>query len=155
MRFLSVMLIPSLLQAQHQGLTPAASARQDSVERALLAVPDTQSARVMTHDLARVPHMAGTPAQAATRDYVVDKMKGWGLETWTKSYDVYLPHPDTTAAWLIAPGGKPVALDLREPVVPGDSTSRDPQVMPFNGSTGIGDVTGDVVYVGYGLIDDC
>ena len=145
---------PVALQAQRPGFTPAANQRQDSVERALLAVPDTQSARLMTHDLARVPHMAGTPAQAATRDYVIDKMKGWGLETWTKAYDVYLPHPDTTAAWLLLPGAKAVALDLREPIVPGDSTTRGPQVMPFNGSTGIGDVTGDVVYVGYGLIED-
>ncbi|HEY6808129.1 MAG TPA: PA domain-containing protein, partial [Gemmatimonadales bacterium] len=155
MKTLLLVLMPVMLQAQRPGFSPAASARQDSVERALLAVPDTQSARVMTHDLARVPHMAGTPAQAATRDYVVDKMKGWGLETWTKAYEVYLPHPDTTGAWLIAgPRAKPVALDLREPAIPGDSTSRGPQVMPFNGSTGIGDVTGDVVYVGYGLIED-
>ncbi|PYO77222.1 MAG: hypothetical protein E6K55_06170 [Gemmatimonadetes bacterium] len=58
------------------------AAAQDSFEQRLLAVPDTASARLMTYDLTRVPHVAGTPAQAATRDYVIDKVRAWGLEAW-------------------------------------------------------------------------
>jgi N-acetylated-alpha-linked acidic dipeptidase len=131
---------------------------QDSFEQRLLAVPDTTSTRVMTYDLTRVPHVAGTPAQAATRDYVIDKLRAWGLETWTKEYTVYIPHPDSIAAWVILPpppsGGRRVALTLREPVVSQDATSAGRQVPPFNGYSGDGDVTAAVVYVNYGLIDD-
>jgi len=79
------------------------AAAQDSFEQRLLAVPDTASARLMTYDLTRVPHVAGTPAQAATRDYVIDKVRAWGLEAWTKEYTVYIPHPDSIAAWVILP----------------------------------------------------
>jgi len=39
-------------------------------EQRLIAIPDTASMRQMSRDLSAVPHMAGTPAQAATRDYV-------------------------------------------------------------------------------------
>lgn len=138
------------------GAVPAPA--QDSFEQRLLAVPDTMSTRVMTFDLTRVPHVAGTPAQAATRDYVIDKLQSWGLEAWTKEYTVYIPHADSIGAWLMLPqpprGGWRVALTLREPVVPQDPTSAGRQVPPFNGYSGDGDVTADVVYVNYGLIED-
>jgi N-acetylated-alpha-linked acidic dipeptidase len=133
---------------------PAPLPAQDGFMERLLAVPDTASARQMTYDLTRVPHVAGTPAQAMTRDYVMQKMRAWGLEAWTKEYLVYIPQPDTVAAWLIAPGHAPAPLALREPVVPRSPVTRGPQVPPFNGYTGDGDVTAAVVYVNYGLIED-
>ena len=156
MRFVvPLLLVAAPLLGQQVGFAPSAAARQDSIERALIAVPDTQSARQWTRDLARGPHMAGTPAQAVTRDYVIGLMKGWGLETWTAAYDVFLPQPDTAGLWLIsAPGAAPLALSLAEPAVAGDSTSAGPQVPAFNGTAASGDVTGEVVYVGYGLIED-
>ncbi|HUC41832.1 MAG TPA: M28 family peptidase, partial [Gemmatimonadales bacterium] len=119
-----------------------------SFEDRLLAVPDTASVRQMSRDLSAVPHMAGTPAQATTRDYVIDKMKSWGIDAWSKEYNVYIPQPDTVAAWIISgPRAKPVRLALAEP-------GTGPQIPPFNGYTGDGDVTADVIYVNYGLIED-
>ena len=84
-------------------LRPVAAAAQDSFEQRLLAVPDTASTRRMTYDLTRVPHVAGTPAQALTRDYLINKLRTWGLEAWTKEYTVYIPHPDSIAAPVIPP----------------------------------------------------
>jgi N-acetylated-alpha-linked acidic dipeptidase len=97
--------------------------------------------------------MAGTPAQARTRDYVVNQMKSWGLETEVRSYSVWMPHPLSTRVWRIAPD--PIELNLQEGPIPEDTTSvAFPQVMPFNGYGAAGDVHGDVVYVNYGLIED-
>ena len=119
-----------------------------SFEQRLLAIPDTASVRRLSRDLAAVPHMAGTPAQAATRDYVLERMRSWGIDAWSKEYTVYLPQPDTVAAWVIAgPRARAVRLSLAEP-------GTGPQVPPFNGYTGDGDVTAEVVYVNYGLIED-
>src|SRR6059036_2523813 len=84
--------------------SPPATAERD-FERLLLAIPDSASLRAMSRDLTRLPHMAGTPAQAVTRDYVVAKLGSWGLESWTKEYTVYLPQPEIVAAWVIAPRG--------------------------------------------------
>ncbi|MGH7521324.1 MAG: M28 family peptidase [Gemmatimonadales bacterium] len=117
-------------------------------EQRLLAIPDTASVRQMSRDLSAVPHMAGTPAQAATRDYVLERMRSWGIDAWSKEYTIYLPQPEIVAAWVIAgPRATPVRLSLAEP-------GTGPQVPPFNGYTGDGDVTADVVYVNYGLIED-
>jgi N-acetylated-alpha-linked acidic dipeptidase len=97
--------------------------------------------------------MAGTQAQARTRDYVIGQMRSWGLETEVRSYSVWMPHPLSTRVWRVAPN--PVELDLKEGVVPEDTTSfAYPQVMPFNGYGAAGDVRGDVVYVNYGLVED-
>lgn len=117
-----------------------------SFEQRLLAIPDTASVRQMSRDLSAVPHMAGTPAQAATRDYVLGRMKSWGIDAWSKEYTIYLPQPDTVAAWIIT-GRRATPLVLVEP-------GTGPQIPPFNGYTGDGDVTADVIYVNYGLIED-
>src|SRR5205823_9926454 len=103
--------------------------------------------------LSAQPHMAGTPAQARTRDYVVSQMKSWGLETEVRSYRVWMPHPVSTRVWRIAPD--PIELNLQEGPIPEDTTSVSfPQVIPFNGYGAAGDVRGEVVYVNYGLIED-
>src|SRR5258705_3285642 len=92
--------------------------------------------------------MAGTPAQAATRDYVVAHLKAWGIDAWSKDSSVYIPQPDTVSGWiLMGPRGKPARLSLTEP-------RTGPQIQPFNGYTEDGDATADVVYVNYGLIED-
>ena len=133
----------------------SAAQAPDSIERRLLAVPDTALARTLSRDLTREPHVAGTGAQAAVRNYVLARTRAWGLETWTKSYTVYLPHPDTVGAWLIpSRGARPEALDLREPMLAADPTTAGPQTPPFNAYSGDGDVTAAVVYAGYGLIED-
>lgn len=125
---------------------PTVQLSAQSFEQRLLAVPDTASVRQMSRDLSAVPHMAGTPAQATTRDYVLDKMKSWGVDAWSKEYTVFIPQPDTVEAWIIN-GSRTTRLALAEP-------GTGPQIPPFNGYTGDGNVTADVVYVNYGLIED-
>src|SRR6266545_5007299 len=127
---------------------PSGRLSAQSFEQRLLAIPDTASLRQMSRDLSAVPHMAGTPAQAATRDYVLGKLRSWGVDAWSKEYSIYLPQPDTVeASVIVGPRSKPVRLDLREP-------GTGPQIPPFNGYTGDGNVTAEVVYVNYGLIED-
>lgn len=133
--------IAMLLTAQ-----PASRLAAQSFEDRLLAIPDTASVRHMSRTLSAVPHMAGTPAQAATRDFALERMRAWGLEAWSKEYTVYIPQPDTVAAWVLR-GPRVERLSLAEP-------GTGPQVPPFNGYTGDGDVTAEVVYVNYGLIED-
>jgi N-acetylated-alpha-linked acidic dipeptidase len=141
----------------HGQATPGYSPQSATVERAaeadVITRPSPSSASAHSKFLSLQPHMAGTPAQARTRDYVVSQMKSWGLETEVRSYSVWMPHPLSTRVWRIAPD--PLELDLREGPVPEDTTSvAFPQVMPFNGYGAAGDVRGEVVYVNYGLIED-
>jgi N-acetylated-alpha-linked acidic dipeptidase len=141
----------------HAQATPGYSIQDGRVERAAEATaierPSPTSAAAHSKFLSLQPHMAGTPAQARTRDYVINQMKSWGLETEIREYRVWMPHPSSTRVWRIAP--QPMELDLREGRVPEDTTSSAfPQVIAFNGYGAAGDVSGDVVYVNYGLIED-
>ncbi|HMH86481.1 MAG TPA: M28 family metallopeptidase [Gemmatimonadaceae bacterium] len=137
--------------------SPGYSAQSAAAERATeadaISRPSPTSASAHSKFLSFQPHMAGTPAQARTRDYVVSQMKSWGLETEVRSYSVWMPHPLSTRVWRIAPN--PIELNLQEGPIPEDTTSvAFPQVTPFNGYGAAGDVRGDVVYVNYGLIED-
>jgi N-acetylated-alpha-linked acidic dipeptidase len=134
------------------GYGPASAAAQRRVETDVLAIPSPTNAAEYARALSREPHMAGTAAQARTRDYVIEHLRSWGLETEVRTYDVWMPHPTSVRVWRVSPDAR--ELRLTEGPVPGDSTSTLPEVLPINGYGGSGDVTADVVYVNYGLIED-
>jgi N-acetylated-alpha-linked acidic dipeptidase len=117
-----------------------------------IALPSPTNAAEYSRALSREPHMSGTPAQARTRDYVIDRMRSWGLETEVRAYQVWMPHPTSIRVWRVSPDARELALT--EGPVAGDSTSSMPEVPPINGYGGSGDVTAEVVYVNYGLIED-
>ena len=135
------------------GYSPQSAAAEHAAEADVITRPSPASASAHSKFLSLQPHMAGTPAQARTRDYVVSQMKSWGLETEVRSYSIWMPHPVSTRVWRIAPD--PIELNLQEGPIPEDTTSvAFPQVIAFNGYGAAGDVRGDVVYVNYGLIED-
>ena len=134
------------------GYTPAASAAERSLEAQAIARPSATRAREHSRLLSAETHVSGTPAQARTRDYVIAQMREMGLETEVRQYDVFLPHPTSVQLWRVSP--RPRALSLAEPPVAGDRTSSLAQYPTVNGYSGQGDVTGEVVYVNYGLIED-
>ncbi len=135
------------------GYSPQAAATERATESDAISRPSGSSASAHSRFLSLQPHMAGTASQARTRDYVIERMKSWGLETEVREYSIWMPHPVSTRVWRISPD--PVELNLQEGRVPEDTTSfAFPQVTPFNGYGAAGDVRGEVVYVNYGLIED-
>lgn len=152
-------LVPLVLcagEALAQGVPGYAQPRAEAqrrAEAAAIARPDTARAQALARALADRPHVAGTPAQARTRDLVIEAMRAAGLETEVREYDVWLPHTVDYGVWRIHPD--PRELDLREGSVPEDPTTvAHPEYPTVNGYSGTGDVTGEVVYVNYGLIED-
>src|SRR5256885_2024268 len=76
------------------------------------------------------------------------KRRSGGIDPGRKENTVTTPPPDGGGGGILrGPRPKPVRLALAEP-------GTGPQIPPFNGYTGDGDVTADVVYVNYGLIED-
>lgn len=126
---------------------------QRALERSVARRPDAARATAHSRALSARSHIAGTPAQAITRDYVFDRMREWGLETETREYQVWLPHSTEARVWRVSPDT--LELVLAEGPIPGDSvTMESGQIVMANGYSGAGDVTGEVVYVNYGLIED-
>lgn len=134
------------------GYAPATADAQRMIERDAAERPSATRVRGHVRSLTREPHVAGTQAQARTRDYVVAQMRGWGIETSAKQYDVWMPHAVEARVWRVSPA--PRELRLTEPPVPGDAGTVHRPYLPVNGYSGQGDVTADVVYVNYGLLED-
>ncbi len=135
---------------QLTGFTGASTAAQRAAEQAAIARPDGAHAKEFSRALSDGPHVAGTPGQAKTRDYVIEQMKAMGLTTEVREYQIWMPHPTKIEVWA---NGK--ALDLREGPVKGDETSaKYPETLPINGYGGSGDAEGEVVFVNFGLVED-
>jgi N-acetylated-alpha-linked acidic dipeptidase len=150
----ALVCLPLVAAAQQPliGYTPANASRERELEARAITHPSPDVASRLSKDLSKETHVSGTAAQARTRDYVIAEMKKMGIETEVRAYDVWMPHPVSVRAARVSP--RPKELSLAEPPVPGDPTSALAQYPTVNGYSGQGDVTADVVYVNYGLIED-
>ncbi len=148
--------IPIALSAQSPttmpGYSPTAAATQRRLEQDAIRAPQATRARAHSAALSKEPHVAGTPAQKRTADYVIAQMHAMGLETELRTYDVYLPH--ATGVKLTRLGRDTVVLDLQEPGIAGDPATMLPQYLPVNGYGGAGVGEGELVFVNFGLIED-
>ena len=148
--------IPIALSAQSPttmpGYSPTAAATQRRLEQDAIRAPQATRARAHSAALSKEPHVAGTPAQKRTADYVIAQMKAMGLETELRTYDVYLPH--ATGVKLTRLGRDTAVLDLQEPGIAGDPATMLPQYLPVNGYGGAGTGEGELVFVNFGLIED-
>jgi N-acetylated-alpha-linked acidic dipeptidase len=130
------------------------AAAQNALEQKFMAVPDPKLAEAHLKTLTSAPHMAGTPEDKITADYVAQKYRAAGLETRIDEYKVYLNYPIEVHVTMTAPAGVTMNGPTREQVN-GDPYQDDKRVvMPFNGSSPSGDVQGDVVYANYGRPED-
>ena len=134
------------------GYSPSAAASQRKLEADAIQAPVPTRAKSHSAALSKEPHVAGTPAQKRTADYVIAQMKAMGLETELRQYDVWLPH--ATSVKITRLGATPLVLDLSEPPIPGDPATALPQYPTVNGSSGAGVSEGELVFVNYGLIED-
>jgi len=128
---------------------------QAKIEEKFLAVPDASLAGQHLKTLTAEPHMAATPEDRKTAEYVAQKFRAAGLDTEIIPYRVLLNQPKTVRVEVFDPNG---ILLMRGPTpehVEHDPGQDNPRVvMPFNGSSGSGDVTGEVVYANFGRLED-
>jgi N-acetylated-alpha-linked acidic dipeptidase len=149
-----LVFVPPWLRAQGLvGYSQRSATPQRSLEQSVARRPDAASAASHSRALSARSHIAGTPAQAITRDYVLDRMREWGLATETREYQVWLPHSTETRVWRVSPDT--LELVLAEGPISGDAvTAESGQIVMANGYSGAGDVSSELVYVNYGLLED-
>jgi N-acetylated-alpha-linked acidic dipeptidase len=130
-------------------------AAQAKVEEKFLAVPDAILAGQHLKTLTAEPHLASTPEDRKTAEYVARKFRAAGLETEIVPYRVLLNQPKQVRVDAYDSSGKLLMSGPTKEHVEGDPFQNDPRVvMPFNGSSGSGDVTAEVVYANYGRLED-
>jgi N-acetylated-alpha-linked acidic dipeptidase len=129
--------------------------RQAGIEEKFLSVPSASLAGQHLKILTAAPHLAATPEDRKTAEYVAGKFRDAGLQTEIVPYRVLMNQPKAVRveAWD-ARGRRLMSGPTRERVQ-GDPSQDDPRVvMPFNGSSGSGDVTGEAVYANYCRLED-
>jgi len=127
---------------------------ESATEAHFLAVPEAKLAEEHLRTLTKAPHMAGTPEDKATADYVAQKFREAGLETEMVEYRVWINYPAEISVDMTAPAGVEMHGPTREHVE-NDPFQDDPRVvMPFSGMSASGDIEADVVYANYGTPED-
>ncbi len=130
------------------------SAQETSLESRFLAIPDPKLAEEHLRVLTQAPHVAGSPEDKATADYVAKKFREAGLETEIVEYRVWMNYPAEIRVQVTAPAGVEMHGPTREHV-DGDSYQDDPRVIaPFNAMSPSGDAEAEVVYANYGSRED-
>ncbi len=128
---------------------------QSKIETQFLAVPSARLAGEELKSLTAQPHMAATPEDHRTANYVAKRFRAAGLETEIVPYRVLLNWPKVVRVEAYDPAGHLLMTGPTREHVHGDPYQNNPHVvMPFNGSSGSGDVTAEVVYANYGRLQD-
>lgn len=144
------------VQAQQKDITgfnDASSAKEVQTEQAFDAALSAPLIGETIKELSAFPHNVGSPGSKAVAEKILQKYKSYGLDAHIETYTVLFPTPKTRLLELTAPT-KYTAM-LKEPAVPGDATSgQDGQLPTYNAWSADGDVTGQLVFVNYGLPDD-
>jgi len=140
-------------QTSIAGFTSANAQHQRELEAKAAALASPANADSLSRELSKEPHMAGTPAQARTRDIFARELRKYGIDPEVRTYSIYMPHPTSVHLYRVSPDA--AELSLSEGPIAEDTTSFSyPQLLTFNGYGAAGDATGEVVYVNYGLIED-
>ena len=104
--------------------------------------------------MSSMPHHVGSPWSKQNAEYAANKFKEWGFESRVETFEVLVPFPKIRKLSMIAPNK--VELKLFEPAVEGDRSSEmTKDVLPgYNAFSADGNVTGELVFVNYGLNED-
>ncbi len=99
-------------------------------------------------------HHPGSPASRPNAERIAGLFRSWGYETSIEEFRILYPKPVVRTLEMTAP--EHYAPSLREPPLAEDSTSGQTaeQLPLFNVYSVDGDVTGELVYVNYGVPKD-
>ncbi|AGY58314.1 M28 family metallopeptidase [Gloeobacter kilaueensis] len=126
-------------------------------ERALEAQFDNQLQKAnlsnSLNKLAARPHHVGSAAQKDNAEYLASQFRSWGYQVEIERFEALFPEPKTRLLELVGP--TKFKAKLREPVLKADRTSGAAGELPvYNAYSIDGDVTGELVYVNYGVPKD-
>lgn len=136
------------------GFSAARLQAQRSLEQRLDAQVSTANLTAWLKQLAGRPHHAGSPHGKANVEFMAKLLREWGYQVEVTQYDVLFPTPKTRILELVGP--TMFTARLAEPPLAEDALSKlQAEALPtFNMYSIDGDVTGELVYVNYGVPAD-
>ena len=148
-----VLVNQAAAQAPIRGFPSASVADQHRREAQLHAVPSADSLRARMRLLSEEPHEAGTDRSLKVAEQILARFKSFGLDARIERFEALMPRPVDRRLELLGP--ERYVAKLRETPLPEDKDSGDAHQLPtYNAFSPDGDVTGEVVFVNYGLPED-
>ena len=142
---------PTAQSRSIRGFPDDAVAAQRQREEQFRKVPDSARLKEYMEAIAGDPHVAGQPSSKRVADYVLGKFKSFGLDANIETFEAMMPWPIETTVEVTGP--EKYSLKVKEPVLAEDPDSGD-QTPLYNAYSSDGNVTGEVVYVNYGMPAD-
>jgi N-acetylated-alpha-linked acidic dipeptidase len=138
--------------ARISGFEDAAAER--ALETRFDASLKAENLREWMRRLSARPHNIGSAYTKENADFVAAQFRAWGYDTKIEEFRVLFPTPVERRLELVAPTA--YTAKLEEPALSEDKTSdqKNEQLPIYNCYSIDGDVTGDLVYVNYGVPAD-
>ncbi|HET7293333.1 MAG TPA: transferrin receptor-like dimerization domain-containing protein [Vicinamibacteria bacterium] len=136
------------------GFSTDGFAAQRQLEARFDAQLDPRNLRTWMERLAAHPHHVGSPWGRENAEFMAGLFRSWGYETRIETFDVLLPTPLERRLEMLGP--RRFVASLEEPALSADRTSgqKKEQLPTYNAYSVDGDVTGELVYVNYGVPAD-
>src|SRR5688572_897440 len=136
------------------GFSDDAASGQRALEAKFDAQVRADNLRDWMKRLTARPHHVGSPYGKESAEFIASQFKSWGYDTRIEEFKVLFPTPKTRLLEMIAPTA--FKASLSEPALKEDSTSgqTDEQLPIYNAYSVDGDVTGELVYVNFGVPKD-
>jgi N-acetylated-alpha-linked acidic dipeptidase len=135
------------------GFLPEEGARELTTEQRFDAAINPEDLRDWLKNLSSEPNNVGSPHDKANAEFVRDLFRQWGWDAQIEVFQVLYPTLKQHTLELVAPTR--FVASLKEPAIEGDAASaRTDGLPPYNVYGADGDVTGELVYVNYGMEKD-
>jgi N-acetylated-alpha-linked acidic dipeptidase len=156
----SISLAAILVQAQSStdrpllGFTAANAAKEYALESQFDSKLNRDDLRAWMKRLSARPHHLGSPYDRQNAEFIASLFRSWGYDTAIEEFQVLFPSPKTRLLEMVEP--QHLTARISEPALKEDATSdqSSEQLPVFNAYSVDGDVTGQLVYVNYGVPKD-
>ncbi len=127
---------------------------QKEIEKKFDSFLNPADLKARLEKLSAHPHHVGSPYDKENAEYILSLYKSWGWDAHIETFYALFPTPKTRVLEMVSPE-KYTAI-LKEPPLKEDKTSfqTDEQLPTYNAYSIDGDVTGELVYVNYGVPSD-
>ena len=136
------------------GFAPGRAAAQRDLESRFDSFLDRGDLKAWMKQLSSHQHEIGSAATKTNAEFIASLFRSWGYETRIEEFIVLFPTPKTRLLEMTSPKG--YTARLSEPALAEDATSAQTaeQLPVYNAYSIDGDVTGELVYVNYGVPGD-
>ncbi|HEX4961162.1 MAG TPA: M28 family metallopeptidase [Thermoanaerobaculia bacterium] len=136
------------------GFSPDRATEERALEGRFDALLTASNQRQWMQRLTAHPHHVGSPWGKENAELMAGLFRSWGYQTQIEQFKVLFPTPKVRLLEMEAPTR--FKASLAEPPIPEDSTSSQTaeQLPLYNAYSTDGDVTGELVYVNFGVPKD-